>query len=482
MADNQPISAFFTENGEPKEGLTPTIDIWLSDGSKKVNSDTMIEIGGGFYRYTLGGFENDINFFIRADGGATQPTSERFVFATNEPVGGGGLSITGDMMFTLKKMSDNIATKEDIKKFIGKITNTVTNIEDNMNEKELKSKKEVSKMNADIKDKIDFLINKDDSLKTKKETDSIKSAVNSLKGDLEGIDNTLKSNKQELDKMLEMNKTVKELIRSVDTKEDLIKVKNQLNVNNESMESIKKEIKNIDKTKELAQIDKTVISLLEDIHNIPKNISSNLIPLSEATSKLKEESQKQNKINQGLKENFDNMDNKLEQLSDQLITRETELKNNQKELTDKLIDLENLLKNRSDKNDESIITIKEDIKSELDSMNSNIISLNKVKKDLKDLQEGIRSIDLKSAHKKDISFISNDFNNKLEKLHKKISESSTILKNGLIKINKNSKPRRKDDTAEIMEQMRMLEPKESTTIINNPVVERKTEKIIEKAA
>ena len=483
MADNQSISAFFTENGTPKTGLTPTIDIWLSDGSKKVNSDNMVEVGGGFYSYTIGGFENDINFFIRADGGDSLPTAERFVFAVNEPVGGGGLSITGDMMFTLKKMSDNIATKDDIKTFIGKITNTIINIENNITEKEIESKKKVSKMNADIKDKIDLLITQDNNLNTKRDTDSIKSSIKLLKTDLEGIDKTLKSNTQEWAKMLEMNKIMKGLILSIDNKEDLIKVRGQLNNNEKGIESIKKDIQGTDKTKELAQIDKTVNSLMDNIQNIPKEISANLMPLqSEITSKFKEESHKQSKINTGLKNNFDDMNNKLKLLSNQLISRKTELEANQKELINKLINLENSLKNKSDKDNETIIHFRDDIQSELGSMNLNINSLNKMKQNLKDIQEELESMNLKSAHKKDIRFISNDFNNKLERLYAKISESSTNLKNGLIKLNRNSKSKRKDDTAEVMEQMRMLEKEEHTTIINKPVIESKTERIIEKAA
>ena len=46
------FSAYFSESGVPKEGLTPLISIYnITDGVMEVENGTMIEVGGGFYKY-----------------------------------------------------------------------------------------------------------------------------------------------------------------------------------------------------------------------------------------------------------------------------------------------------------------------------------------------------------------------------------------------------------------------------------------------
>ncbi len=46
------LSAYFAQNGSPKTGLSPTIDIYrISTNVKEISAVAMTEIGGGFYSY-----------------------------------------------------------------------------------------------------------------------------------------------------------------------------------------------------------------------------------------------------------------------------------------------------------------------------------------------------------------------------------------------------------------------------------------------
>ena len=79
------IISYFTENGVPKTGLTPTISIWrLSDNLLLIDEDSMSEVGGGFYKYDFTGYSPQIEYAIRCDGGSTLSNAERYSFAGNE--------------------------------------------------------------------------------------------------------------------------------------------------------------------------------------------------------------------------------------------------------------------------------------------------------------------------------------------------------------------------------------------------------------
>ena len=53
------ITAYFSEDGSPKTGLSPTLDIIdLSDNSVVVNDGAMSEVGQGWYKYTFAGYDN----------------------------------------------------------------------------------------------------------------------------------------------------------------------------------------------------------------------------------------------------------------------------------------------------------------------------------------------------------------------------------------------------------------------------------------
>ena len=83
------IIAFFTEQGIPKTGLSPTVDVWTVDGSQVVTAQTMTEVAGGFYYYDFTTYDEDEDYCMRADGTATLTGADRYVFSTNETGGVG---------------------------------------------------------------------------------------------------------------------------------------------------------------------------------------------------------------------------------------------------------------------------------------------------------------------------------------------------------------------------------------------------------
>lgn len=79
------IITFFTNNGIPAIGLTPTIRIRrVSTGALLVTDAAMTEVGDGFYRYTFSTYDPSIDYAIRCDGGILLSGSERYQYAGNE--------------------------------------------------------------------------------------------------------------------------------------------------------------------------------------------------------------------------------------------------------------------------------------------------------------------------------------------------------------------------------------------------------------
>lgn len=79
------IFTFFTKDGIPKIGLSPTIRIRnISTGILVVTDELMAEIGDGFYKYDFIGYDSSINYTIRCDGGITLLDIERYSYAGND--------------------------------------------------------------------------------------------------------------------------------------------------------------------------------------------------------------------------------------------------------------------------------------------------------------------------------------------------------------------------------------------------------------
>jgi len=54
------LTAFFSDKGVPKTGLSPTIDVWKDDATHVVNAQAMTEIAGGWYKYDFVGYDEKL--------------------------------------------------------------------------------------------------------------------------------------------------------------------------------------------------------------------------------------------------------------------------------------------------------------------------------------------------------------------------------------------------------------------------------------
>jgi len=79
------ITAFFSDGGTPKTGLSPTIRIRNVDSTALVVTDAaMTEVGDGWYKYNFTSYNEENTYSFRADGTSTLSGSDRYVFGTNE--------------------------------------------------------------------------------------------------------------------------------------------------------------------------------------------------------------------------------------------------------------------------------------------------------------------------------------------------------------------------------------------------------------
>lgn len=90
------ITSFFTNQGVPATGLTPTIRIWeLATGGLVITDAPLSEVGGGVYKYDFAGFDPLVNYEFRADAGVgLNGDYDRYVYGSYDegtivPPGGG---------------------------------------------------------------------------------------------------------------------------------------------------------------------------------------------------------------------------------------------------------------------------------------------------------------------------------------------------------------------------------------------------------
>lgn len=77
------ISSYFSDNGNPKTLLTPTIDIYrVSDSLLVISAVSMTEIGSGFYKYNFSSYDNNYDYVIICDGGSSLYGSERYTISS----------------------------------------------------------------------------------------------------------------------------------------------------------------------------------------------------------------------------------------------------------------------------------------------------------------------------------------------------------------------------------------------------------------
>ena len=79
------ITAFFTEAGSPKTGLSPIVDAYrVSDSVLVINAQSMIEMGNGWYKYDFTGYVEGVEYVVTCDGGSVLNSFERYKPGGNE--------------------------------------------------------------------------------------------------------------------------------------------------------------------------------------------------------------------------------------------------------------------------------------------------------------------------------------------------------------------------------------------------------------
>lgn len=79
------IKSFFTENGIPKIGLTPTIRIRnASTGDLVITDESMVEIGDGWYNYEFSSYDPEVEYAGRCDGSISLSGYDRYTYFGND--------------------------------------------------------------------------------------------------------------------------------------------------------------------------------------------------------------------------------------------------------------------------------------------------------------------------------------------------------------------------------------------------------------
>ena len=78
------VRAYFADNGTPKTGLSPTINIRDMDNTLVVNGAAMTELADGFYKYDFVTYDSSKDYVVLCDGGVALVGSERYA------IGGSG--------------------------------------------------------------------------------------------------------------------------------------------------------------------------------------------------------------------------------------------------------------------------------------------------------------------------------------------------------------------------------------------------------
>lgn len=79
------FTAFFSNGGIPKTGLSPTIDVYRVDtGAQVVTGAAMTEVGAGWYKYSYSAADDSVGYVATADGGATLNNAYRYAAGATE--------------------------------------------------------------------------------------------------------------------------------------------------------------------------------------------------------------------------------------------------------------------------------------------------------------------------------------------------------------------------------------------------------------
>ncbi len=122
----------FKKAGVPEPSLSPTIDIYETDGTQVVTAAAMVAIASGGYFYDFTAVDETLDYFWEVDGGATLSSADRFIQGTNPvPIASGDSvrldsdGLIADTITAAKIATDAIGADELATSGVNKIRDSI---------------------------------------------------------------------------------------------------------------------------------------------------------------------------------------------------------------------------------------------------------------------------------------------------------------------------------------------------------------------
>jgi hypothetical protein len=243
------ISAYFSNGGSPAEGLSPTLDSWLNDGTKVLDGVSMTEVSGGFYYYDFEDYDNSNNYYFRADGGNSLADHERYSYSANDldqeviagavwdenirkhnltNSAGRQLKKSGSAVFnavwTSKERDRLIDDVTTLMKKLEEVTNEIESIKLFTKEESDSHKKNTEKISENITKSLDKKI-KHLTEQVKLQNDSTKTIANSM---IDSLNKKIYNLNQDVETFKEAQKNYLELQKELSLNVDIKNIENEI--------------------------------------------------------------------------------------------------------------------------------------------------------------------------------------------------------------------------------------------------------------
>jgi len=455
-------------------GLTDVlIDIYGPSGTKVVDNGNMDELGTtGIYQYSYNAGDIEGTYTVVITCASQRNYDELQTFQIGHP-GGGGLSLTGDMVFDLKKLADNSVTKKEIKELIEKLAQITLDKEDE-DKKRKKIEESISKMEDYVNSE-------------KSNIDRLNQGLSKLQQEINGKLGKLSSSLGNMEQVSkEHNANIAGKIIELDTRKDVSKLHERLEeIESREEAGISKLQENISKIGEHL---KNLPVQSEQLQVMAEKIINLSTQASMQTSKFQEdEKETKEKVISKFNETFEYLAkvskfteavcNFMEESYGKLLEpRKVELVLSQK--YDTLVEAAALQVDSGSKAYIRYNGFLEEIKKEIiemkDKVQKEMAGLSEIKGKIGDSEinrendstklmnllksvEGIKiklkEFESKALSSRDLNMVSVDLTDKINSVEKEIFDMKTTLKNKLIQLHKDTS---KDDLPEVISQMELL--------------------------
>lgn len=418
------------------------IDIYNPSGDKVVNAKAMAELAStGIYQfsYTIPSDEGTYTIFINsssqrdykelqtftasagfisagaiADAVWDETTSDHVAngtFGKKMQTIGGGLALTADMVILLKRLSDNVIRKKEFKKFIEKLTSTVSDMKSSIGREEEQSKQKMSKMEANVEDKINILLKQN---KTKEITKLFKDSFKQF--NLE-----LNDNQEKLSNLIEVNEISANILQKMPINE----LNSTINGTSQGVNNLQNFIEGMNNN-----VSNNFNRLSSDVLNMSKVYTEKVSKFKENLNiELKSVAKEVNNINK----RFQKLPEVIK-LSEKTSQLHKDLFNNEKLL--------NILKDNSS-----------EINSFLKNINLDVTSLTQLTTQLNLLNKSLEDLKSESLMRGDLNLISDEIKDAVTNLQSKIGNINQTIQTETKKISSQVK---RDDLPEVMAQIDMM--------------------------